>query len=241
MDNSPCRNEGITDATWNLHDLLIVCGVALFGGCLIAIALLLFLGPSDVIVGIARCLIGASVTFWLILWLKKKRAVPISALGLKRGRLSVLAAIAIGVGVAVIWTFLLDFVVLRVRMSVFCDMVIYRHFNYLFLLVTFNGFASLVVTPISEEILFRGFIYGYLRKKVGIAIGLLIQAFVFGIVHAITPHGISDILILVVNGVIMGLILGLLYEKTSSLLSSLVCHSVFNYLSWLVIFLTRMR
>lgn len=94
--------------------------------------------------------------------------------------------------------------------------------------------VPLVVTgllaPISEEMLFRGFIYQSLRCKFTTSISVLLTAAIFGCMH-FDP-------IRVVPLMLGGIWLNLLYVRTESLYVPMVAHSVWNLLMTAMIYWT---
>lgn len=74
--------------------------------------------------------------------------------------------------------------------------------------------------PFMEEIFFRGFVYGALRKKIGVSGGILMSAAFFACVH-VNMASFMPILIL-------GILLAYIYEKTGSLVSSITVHIMHN-------------
>lgn len=87
------------------------------------------------------------------------------------------------------------------------------------------GFLLLILRPITEEILFRGFLYIYLNEKIGILAALLIQAVLFSAFHKEAYNNMWSF----INFLFIGIILGVLYEKTKSLYSAIICHSILNF------------
>ncbi|MFN2987262.1 lysostaphin resistance A-like protein, partial [Escherichia coli] len=49
---------------------------------------------------------------------------------------------------------------------------------------------AIILIPIYEEIVFRGIIFGYLRKNFNIIVAILVQALIFGIMHLNLVQGI---------------------------------------------------
>ncbi len=76
------------------------------------------------------------------------------------------------------------------------------------------------VAPVVEEIIFRGVLYGWLRRFLGPAVAIVLSALVFGAVHGIPQ--------LVPALAVQGAVLALVYERTRSLWPSIVLHGVFN-------------
>jgi membrane protease YdiL (CAAX protease family) len=80
---------------------------------------------------------------------------------------------------------------------------------------------------ISEEICFRGMLFGGLRERLPMWAAALISAAIFGALHAFT--GISAVPPLIA----FGFILALLYEKTGSIVPGIILHMTNNSLALL--------
>ena len=79
-----------------------------------------------------------------------------------------------------------------------------------------------ILAPISEEVCFRGMLYGGLRRRLPVIPAALIGALVFGGLHALT--GLTAVPPLV----FFGFILCLLYEKTGSIVPGILLHVLNN-------------
>ncbi len=77
-----------------------------------------------------------------------------------------------------------------------------------------------IITPIMEEIFYRGILLGKLRQGFGIGVAVCIQALFFGIGHMNLVQG--------VYALIMGVLFGYVVIWTGSLYSSIVLHMVIN-------------
>lgn len=78
-----------------------------------------------------------------------------------------------------------------------------------------------VISPIYEEILYRGFLYRWFRSKYGVRTGMIISSFIFMIVH-IPTYNVLPVTF------ISGLLFAWTYERTKSVVPSMIIHSVFN-------------
>ena len=78
--------------------------------------------------------------------------------------------------------------------------------------------TTVIIAPISEEVIFREWIYNFLKRKVKYY--NLIQAFLFGLYHFILVQSIYAF--------ISGIFLGNVKRKTDSLETVIFCHSFFN-------------
>jgi membrane protease YdiL (CAAX protease family) len=86
------------------------------------------------------------------------------------------------------------------------------------------AFLAAAVAPFMEEVVFRGLLYGGLRRARSPMFALVVSSVLFGLVH--TPP-LSAVLPMVA----FGFFLGTLMERTGSLLACFVAHAAFNSLS----------
>ena len=82
--------------------------------------------------------------------------------------------------------------------------------------------GAAVIAPLAEESFFRGllqtFLVGVLRNR-WLAIALASMA--FGLVHFPQPHAVGAL-------VVLGILIGYVYERTGSLALAVVIHAAFN-------------
>ncbi|WP_082304925.1 CPBP family intramembrane glutamic endopeptidase [Planococcus glaciei] len=84
------------------------------------------------------------------------------------------------------------------------------------------GFVSAaIISPIYEEIFYRGFLYRFFSSRYGVLSGMLISSLIFTVVHIPTFNTLP------VNFV-SGLIFSWVYQKTGSILPSILIHGIFN-------------
>jgi membrane protease YdiL (CAAX protease family) len=79
-----------------------------------------------------------------------------------------------------------------------------------------------IAASVSEEVCFRGMLFGGLRERMPRIAAALLSAVVFGALHALT--GISAVPPLIA----FGFILALLYEKTGSIVPGIILHMLNN-------------
>jgi uncharacterized protein len=89
------------------------------------------------------------------------------------------------------------------------------------------GVLLAFVAPLTEELFFRGFVFGVLREKIGVAGGALATGVVFGLVH-VTGSPVETVGVLV----ILGVLLCLLFARTGSLLPCIALHAINNAISF---------
>ena len=79
---------------------------------------------------------------------------------------------------------------------------------------------AVIVAPVAEEVLFRGYFYGVIRRFGGRIPALLTSSLLFAAIHVHLPSFLGLFLLAV--------ILCLLYERTGSLWASITMHAAFN-------------
>lgn len=87
------------------------------------------------------------------------------------------------------------------------------------LIILFVALA-VVVAPIVEELFFRGYAYAVFRSRWGVRLAVVASAFVFAIIHFY--------LALFLTVFAMGILFAIFYERSRSLLSMMIAHSVVN-------------
>jgi membrane protease YdiL (CAAX protease family) len=84
--------------------------------------------------------------------------------------------------------------------------------------------------PCIEELFFRGFLQGWLRRKFQRQVAILIASAIFATVHLAPGQESTNILLFPVVGA-LGWFLGHLYEKRGTLVSPIALHMVYNGVS----------
>lgn len=82
---------------------------------------------------------------------------------------------------------------------------------------------AVVAAPLTEELIFRGCLYGILRQIGGKFVAIAVSSLLFALIHGHGPS-LAGLMILSVG-------LSLLYEKTGSLWAPILLHAAFNGLS----------
>ena len=80
--------------------------------------------------------------------------------------------------------------------------------------------CAIMVAPYFEEVLFRGLVMKELTRVFRPWLAITLQALAFGVIHGVLFQSIFAFL--------MGIVLGILYHRTRSIMVSVVCHSTFN-------------
>ena len=90
---------------------------------------------------------------------------------------------------------------------------------------------AVVVAPVAEEIIFRGFLYPAAKKYAGAFVSAIVTSLLFAALHGHLPS--------VPALCTLALCLVLAYEKTGSLLVPMIMHAVFNAVSVTAILFLR--
>lgn len=95
-----------------------------------------------------------------------------------------------------------------------------------------GALAVLVAAPAAEEVFFRGFLFGALRRRFRFRSAAAISGVVFGATHVIP--------LLIPLMIFVGIGLAFIYERRGSLLASIAAHSAFNLVgyTWIALSLT---
>lgn len=97
--------------------------------------------------------------------------------------------------------------------------------------LTYSSLFAAIVGPIIEELFFRGFMYGALKKYIGIFWAMTATACLFAALHT---HIVGFFPIMA-----LGMLLAYIYEKTGTLVASVTVHVVHNLSMILLVFLVK--
>lgn len=87
--------------------------------------------------------------------------------------------------------------------------------------VALSGAFIVVGAPVTEELVWRGLVYGAIGRRLGRRAAIGLSSVLFGVFHAADPLAVPPILVL-------GLLLGLLRDRAGSALPGILAHVVFN-------------
>lgn len=97
-------------------------------------------------------------------------------------------------------------------------------------LLTVALISTVLAAPILEELIFRGFIYTYLKSKLGQFKALISSSLIFALFHFSPDQGIQNFT-LIFTLFTLALFLAFLYEKKQSLIAPIALHMTFNSIS----------
>jgi uncharacterized protein len=91
-------------------------------------------------------------------------------------------------------------------------------------------FVAVISAPLLEETIFRGFLFGAVRRRFGARAGAIVSALVFAVVHPVTDwFGIF----------FLGIALALAYDRAGSLWAAIAAHAINN--AWGIAILAAQR
>jgi membrane protease YdiL (CAAX protease family) len=105
------------------------------------------------------------------------------------------------------------------------------------LILTF--FSLVVLPPIVEEIVFRGFLFGGLRRRFPLWAAMLVTSAIFAIPHLLESNGTGLLWTAGIDTFILSLVLCYVREKTGHLYAGMVIHGLKNFLAFYVLFMNR--
>lgn len=106
----------------------------------------------------------------------------------------------------------------------------FDNYNAIPIISVWTVIAIVLVSPICEEIIFRGFLFSILKKKLPVNIALILQAICFGIFHRSLIQGFYAF--------IGGLFLGLIFYYTQNILSNILFHMLLNIVPFIINFIS---
>jgi len=93
------------------------------------------------------------------------------------------------------------------------------------------GALIVVAAPISEEIFFRGFIFGGLRHRLSFPVAAVLSGVIFGLFHFTGADSVG----VVPQLALFGFALAWLYEETGSIYPTIAVHAVNNALAFAIL------
>lgn len=105
------------------------------------------------------------------------------------------------------------------------------------LLLTF--FSLVVLPPLVEEVVFRGFLFGGIRRRFPFWVAALLTSCIFAVPHLFESSGGGLLWTAGIDTFILSLVLCYVREKTGHLYAGMVIHGLKNLLAFYVLFMNR--
>lgn len=110
-----------------------------------------------------------------------------------------------------------------------------------FVPLALTAISLVILPPLVEEIVFRGFLYGGLRKKLTPVVAAIITSLVFALPHALESSNGKLLWVAAIDTFTLSLVLCYLREKTGSIYAGMGVHAIKNGLAFITIFILHLR
>ena len=190
-------------------------------------------------------LMAEALTFWAIWWFVQYRKRTLRSIGLKAARLHDVL-IAFG-------TFAVYFVAVGLVLYAFRNLVPGLNFDQKqdigFEGASYAGGFSLVVTfvslvvlpPLVEEVVFRGFVFGGLRGKLRFLPAALVTSLIFGAAHLQIGSGKPLLWVAGIDTFTLSFVLCYVRDRSGSLWPGIFVHALKNGIAFASLFLLHVR
>lgn len=105
----------------------------------------------------------------------------------------------------------------------------------------FIAIGLVVVPPLTEEVFFRGLLYGSLKKGLPVIAAAIITSLLFAAGHLAESAGSGPLYIAAIDTFVLSLVLVYLREKTGGLWASIGLHAIKNGIAFVSLFLVHAR
>ncbi len=107
--------------------------------------------------------------------------------------------------------------------------------NCLFAQNAASFLGTFLVSPIIEEVVFRGLIQGIISKNYNRYAGVLVSSLIFGAVHLMNGSlSLISAFQLIISGTLVGIMFNCIYLSTGSIWASITVHALYNGIGTLV-------
>ncbi|MCL2860501.1 MAG: CPBP family intramembrane metalloprotease [Oscillospiraceae bacterium] len=163
-----------------------------------------------------------------IIW--KKDSKWTNAIKIKMNTKEVLKIIGISILIDIVLTIILNVSDVENRFPSYENVMLFLTNSNIFVLIICTG----ILTPIVEEIIFRGIIFNRLKEyNIGLQVSIIIQAVIFGIIHFNIVQS--------TYAMIIGIFFAVIYEKKKTIVAPIIAHMTFNLFAIALVFLTTLN
>jgi len=197
---------------------------------------------SGIIWQFVAVLLAEGGLVWAVWWFLRRHKRSLRVIGLRRLRWSDPAAALAGFGVYFVAYIVLLSVVMHYVPAFNAGQKQELGFDHVHgtsnMLLTF---VSLVmIPPVAEEVLFRGFIFTSLRKNLRFAWSALITGLLFAVAHLEFGSGRSLVWVAALDTFTLSLVLCYLREKTNRLWPGIFLHALKNSIAFISLYLLHL-
>ena len=244
-------HKDINQVNWSAFESVCVTLALYFGAQFVAGIALFVIGSLRGISGnelsnwltqsvLVQFVFVVLVEFLVIWWLRaflKKRAANFKTIGLNKPRVQDIGWTLIGFGIYFVLFIVISLAIKALIPSLAIDQNQQIGFEGAQGAYVALVFISLVVLPpLVEEILIRGFLYSGLKKALPKIWAVLITSGLFAVAHLQAGNGEPLLWIAAIDTFTLSLVLIYLREKTGGLWASIGLHTIKNFIAFLVLF-----
>lgn len=186
--------------------------------------------PTPLVLSLNAVLImfPTMMVFYRLLLISKSFNMWKVDISLERLLVSIVIALSVVYSVSFIYDFsgLMEYVVQLTKSKQTQDVVDYLIHGSPTIRILM-GVLVVIIAPLSEELLFRGYMYPILKKYAGMVPSLIFVSVIFGLVH----NNVAAFPLLT----LFGAILALLYEYSKTLWAPIIVHAIFNGITFFCI------
>lgn len=184
-------------------------------------------------------LLAEAFTIGGIVWFVHRHKGRMSQLGWNRPKLRYVWVALVGFGV-----YLVAYIAVAVLVDIFIPSIdMEQKQNIGFSSVhgpvelTLTFLSLVILPPLAEELVFRGFVFSSLRSRMRFVWATLITSILFAIPHLQFGEGAPPLWVAAIDTLVLSLVLCYVRERTGSLWSSILIHSLKNGLAFTALFL----
>jgi membrane protease YdiL (CAAX protease family) len=198
---------------------------------------------NSVVAQFSYILIAEALAVGAIYWFLKRRGLGLATIGLKRFKASDPLYGVLAVPIYFAAFLMLIAIVKHFIPGLNIDQKQEIGFNNVHgLLPLILTFISLVVLPpLAEEIMVRGFLYSSLKKALRVGPAALITSLLFASAHLPEGGAAGPLYIAAIDTFVLSLVLIYLREKTGSLWASITLHAIKNGIAFVALFVVTAR
>lgn len=178
------------------------------------------------------------IIFVTLKWFLKLYGQNWKTLGLRRPKgsdaLYSLAAFPVYVLIFLVLTVIIKALVPSLNLEQVQDLGFNGSYSGLQLIII--GLALVVLSPLTEEVIFRGLLYGSLKRTVPLIWAAVVTSLIFAAGHLPEGGSAGPLYIAAIDTFVLSLVLVYLREKTGGLWASIGLHALKNCIAFLAVF-----
>lgn len=188
----------------------------------------------------AYILIAESLAIWLVLKLLERAKIARTRIGLIRPQLRDAGRALLGYGIYFVAYIIIILVATQYSDLINVDQKQQIGFDNAAGVGLIAVFLSLVILPpIAEEIMFRGFLFTSLRAKFRFRYAVIFTSILFGVAHLQFGSGAPLLWVAAIDTFVLSCVLCYLREKSGSLWPGILLHALKNGIAFVALFHTK--